>query len=110
MINFTQPVILLVAVLLFILFMILSRETKKSLIMVVPLAVFVILLGAHVIMYLTGTNLADSVLSDLIYTMIFDLIFVLISFIGYLWIDEIEAKEKQKKSLDNSLDWFWEKV
>ena len=40
----------------------------------------------------------------------FDLVFVFLSFISYLWIDDIEARAKNKKSLDNSLDWLWKKV
>ena len=37
-------------------------------------------------------------------------IFVFLSFISYLWIDDIEAKERKVKSIDNSLEWFWKKV
>jgi len=61
-------------------------------------------------MYLTGSELSAEVLSNISFTMIFDLIFILLSFISYLWIDDIEAKVKKKKSIDNSLDWFWNKV
>ena len=110
MINFTNPLTLLVATLLFTLVLILARETKKSMITAIMLFVFVGLLVAHAITFTTGSNLTQDVVSDLIVTMVFDLIFVLISFISYLWIDDIEAKLKKKKSIDNSLDWFWEKV
>lgn len=109
-INFTEPLTLLIAVLLFILVVILSRETKKSVITAIMLFVFVVLLIIHTIMYITGNDLTREVLASLNYTIIFDLIFVLVSFISYLWIDDIEAKLKKKKSIDNSLDWFWGKV
>lgn len=110
MINFTNPVTLLVVALLFVLVLILARETKKSIITAIMLFVFVALLVIHTIMYTTGTELSKTDLSDLIFTMVFDLIFVLLSFISYLWIDDMEAKVKKKKSIDNSLDWFWNKV
>ena len=110
MINFTNPVTLLVVALLFVLVLILAKETKKSVITAIMLFVFVGLLVVHTIMYTTGNELAESGLSDLIFTMVFDLIFVLLSFISYLWVDDIEAKVKKKKSIDNSLDWFWNKV
>ena len=74
------------------------------------LFVFVALLVIHTIMYTTGTTLTADVLSDITFTMVFDLIFVLLSFIAYLWVDDIEAKVKKKKSIDNSLDWFWRNV
>ena len=110
MINFTNPVTLLVVALLFVLVLILAKETKKSVLTAIMLFVFVALLVVHTIMYATGTELEESVLSDLIFTMVFDLIFVLLSFVSYLWVDDIEAKFKKKKSIDNSLDWFWNKV
>ena len=39
-----------------------------------------------------------------------DFVFVGISFFSYLWVDDIEAKEKGIKSVDTSLDWFWKNV
>ena len=39
-----------------------------------------------------------------------DFSFILLSYISYLWVDEVEAKYKNKKSIDNSLSWFWNKV
>ena len=106
MINFTNPITLLIVTLLFALILILAKETKKSIIVAIMLFVFVGLLIIHSIMYTTGTTLE----ADITFTMIFDLIFVLLSFIAYLWIDDMEASVKKKKSIDNSLDWFWNKV
>lgn len=106
MINFSNPMTLLIATLLFVLVILLAKETKKSAITAVMLFVFAILLIIHMVLYLTGNTNE----SNMVYTIIFDLIFVLISFISYLWIDDIEAKEKKKKSIDDSLNWFWEKV
>ncbi len=110
MINFTNPLTLLVVTLIYVLILILSKETKKSVIAAIMLFAFVALLIVHTIMYITGDSLTSDVLSDLTFTMVFDLIFVLLSFIAYLWVDDIEAKVKKKKSIDNSLDWFWGKV
>ena len=39
-----------------------------------------------------------------------DFVFIFLSFISYLWIDEIQAKVENIKSIDNSLDWFWKRV
>lgn len=110
MINFADPLILLVGALLFVLVLILAKETKRSSIIAIMLFAFTILLILHTITFLTNATLAKEDVSNLIYTMVFDLIFVLIAFISYLWIDDIEAKEKKKKSMDNSLNWFWEKI
>ena len=110
MINFTNPLTLLIVTLIYVLVLILSKETKKSAIAAIMLFAFVALLVVHTIMYITGDSLSAEVLSDITFTMVFDLIFVLLSFVSYLWVDDIEAKVKKKKSIDNSLDWFWDKV
>ncbi len=39
-----------------------------------------------------------------------DLLMIFISFFAYLWVDDIASKFYKKKSIDNSLDWFWNKV
>ena len=110
MINFTNPVILLVVTLIYVLILILSKETKKSVITAIMLFAFIAILVVHTIMYMMGDNLTSLALSTLNITIPIDLIFILLSFIAYLWIDDIEAKVKKKKSIDNSLDWFWGKV
>ncbi len=35
---------------------------------------------------------------------------LLVSFISFLWIDDIVAKKNNKKSYDDSLSWFWNKI
>ena len=110
MINFTNPLTLLIVSLLFVLVVVLAKETKKSAITAIMLFIFAGSLITHAIMFTTNTNLPRDVASDLIFTMVFDLIFVLVSFVAYLWVDDIEAKIKKKRSIDNSLDWFWGKI
>ena len=39
-----------------------------------------------------------------------DFLWLLISFLGYLWVDDITAIKFNKKSYDNSLSWFWDKI
>ena len=46
----------------------------------------------------------------LVWSMVLDFAFIFITFMSYLWVDELEAKKNNKKSIDNSLDWFWKQV
>lgn len=39
-----------------------------------------------------------------------DFLWLLISFLGYLWIDDITAIKFNKKSYDDSMAWFWDKL
>lgn len=46
-----------------------------------------------------------------VYTYIaMDFLWLLISFLAYLWIDDVAARKFNRKSYDNSLSWFWEKL
>lgn len=109
MINFTQPFTLFVGLLLFVLILFLARETKRSFIMGILLFVYLGILSGHAIRFIIG-GVSVEVLSILTRTIIFDLIFVFLSFISYLWVDDTEAKFRKKQTIDNSLDWFWNKV
>ena len=109
MINFSEPLPLLTAVLLFVLVLWFAKQSKKSIITGIMLFVFVSMLIGHTLEFTIGNPPAD-VISTITNSIVFDLIFIFISFISYLWIDDIEAKAKKKKSIDNSLDWFWSKV
>ena len=39
-----------------------------------------------------------------------DFLWLLMSFLAYLWIDDITATKFNKKSYDNSMAWFWDKL
>lgn len=109
MINFTEPFTLFIGLLLFVLTLFLARETKRSFVMGILLFLFLGILSGHAIRFVIG-GVSAEILAALIRTIIFDLIFVFLSFISYLWVDDTEAKVRKKKTIDNSLDWFWNKV
>lgn len=69
-----------------------------------------ILLIIHVAQVATLAEEYRYLLPTLSRCIVIDFIFVLITFFSYLWVDDIEAKATGKKSIDNSLDWFWKKV
>ena len=54
MINFTNPLTLLLATLIFVLVLILAKETKKSVITAIMLFVFVGLLVVHAVLFTTS--------------------------------------------------------
>lgn len=49
-------------------------------------------------------------ISDVYLCIAMDFLWLLISFLAYLWIDDVTARKFNKKSYDNSLSWFWEKL
>lgn len=109
-INFTNPFAILIAVILFILFLYLAREAKKSWVMGLLLFIFLGVLLGHTIEFITISNQSQEVYKSITISATFDLVFIFLSFISYLWIDSLEVKEGKRKSIDNSLEWFWNKV
>ncbi len=109
-INFSNPIVVLIGVILFVLVLYLGKEVKKSWIIGVMLFTFIGILIGHTVEFATIAKQSQEIYKAVTSSATFDLIFIFISFISYLWIDDIEAKAGKKKSIDNSLDWFWNKV
>ena len=108
-INFTNPFSALVALILFLLVLFLCRETKRKWPMMLVLFSFLLIACGNTVEYFMAQGNAEYL--TVIATCIgIDLVYVFISFIAYLWVDDVEAKERKIKSVNNSLDWFWKKV
>lgn len=112
MIIFNMTNIITFAMLLaaIILFIFLSHEIKKAPLAVIPLFAFVLDLVIHTIQVMTLKPEFEMFRSTLYINIIIDYAFILVLFISYLWADDVESKDKNKKSISNCLDWLWKKV
>ena len=111
LINFTNPLTVLLGVVLFVLVLILGKETHKSAIPALMLFAFLAILVGHAIRLFNGSFGSDETVYHAITTsLVVDFVFIFLSFVSYLWIDDIQAKVEKKKSIDDSLNWFWAKV
>jgi lipopolysaccharide export LptBFGC system permease protein LptF len=108
--DITNTVTLLLLLVATVLVIFLARELKKSYVVAIPLVAYLGLLIMHVIQMLTLDSADNSYLSTLSWCIVVDFLFVLMTFISYLWVDDLEAKRLNKKSIDSSLDWFWKNV
>lgn len=105
--NFTEPSAIVIALLVTVLFIILGKEFKKSLLPAICLVMF---LGIILIHAFQSVVLVDAYYKAMATKSLgVDAIMIFLSYVSYLWVDDIEAKEKNKKSIDNSLEWFWKK-
>ena len=93
-----------------VLLIFLAQEVKKSYIGAILLFAYLIILIIHVAQIATLSEEFRYMLTTISRCIAIDFVFVLITFFSYLWVDDIEAKAQGKKSIDNSLDWFWRKV
>ena len=96
------------ALMITILLIVLGKEFKKSLLPLIGLSIFLVLILMHALQLWVLEQEIYKVMVTRSITVEAIIIFLL--YISYLWIDDIEAKEKHKKSIDNSLDWFWKKI
>lgn len=109
-IDLTQPVIVLLFLASIICAIYLGHEIKRAIVPAIALAVCIGILIIHTLQLFVFTQSYLEYTKILSNSMIFDYGFVLITYLSYLWIDDIEAKQRNKKSIDNSLDWFWSKI
>lgn len=109
-INFTNPTLVLLGLILFLLVLYLGREVKKAWVIGLMLFAFLGLLIGHAVEFITFAGNGGELHQTLLVCSTVDLIFIFLSFISYLWVDDIETKLGKKKSIDNSLEWFWNKV
>lgn len=108
--DISNPLTLVLMLAATVLLIFLAQEIKKSYVAAIMLFAYLITLIVHVAQIATLSEEFRYMLSTLSRCIAIDFVFVLITFFSYLWVDDIEAKVKGKKSIDNSLDWFWKKV
>lgn len=108
-INISNPLTAVLLLAATVLLIFLGKESRKSRIPQILLVIYLAMLIMHVVQLMT-ISVSDEIVNSLYKCIALDFVFTLITFLSYLWVDEIEAKSIGKKSIDNSLDWFWKKV
>ena len=108
--DISNPLTLILMLAATVLLIFLAQEVKKSYVAAIMLFVYLIILIVHVAQIATLSEEFRYMITTLSRCIAIDFVFVLITFFSYLWVDDIEAKVSGKKSIDNSLDWFWKKV
>ena len=109
-INLSNPVNALIALVLFVLCVFLSKEIKKSNVTAIMLLAFLTIIAGHGVEHFIIDSSKVELLQTISNCIAVDFVFVFLSFVAYLWMDDVESKERKIKSVDNSLDWFWKKV
>ena len=108
--NVSNPITLILMLAMTLILIFLGKETKKGYLTAISLLVFLILLIWHVGQLVTITPEFEEVKSILTSCLIIDFVMILLSFLSYIWVDELESRTgKKKKTFDAGLDWFWGK-
>lgn len=109
--NVSNPITLILLLVATLLLVFLGKEIKKPYAPAIALIFFLVLVIIHSVQFATLPEVNyDENRSILLSCLAVDLAMIFISFFAYLWVDDIASKFYKKKSIDNSLDWFWNKV
>ena len=108
--DLTNPLTLLLVVLATALLIFLGQEIKRSSIAIIPLIAFLGLLIIHVVQVSTLSEEFSNLAGTIYKCIALDFLFILITFFSYLWVDDLEARKNNIRSIDNSLDWFWKEI
>lgn len=109
-IDLTQPLTVILCLAAIICAIFLGHETKRSIVPAIALLLSIALLVTYTVQLFAFGDYYVAYKGILSSSMLYDFGFVLVTYLGYLWIDDIEAKHRNKKSIDNSLEWFWSKI
>ena len=109
-INLSDPLTMILCLAAIICSIFLGHETKRSIIPAIALVVCVILLIIHALQLFAFGESYIAYREALSASLIYDFGLILVTYLAYLWIDDMESKFRNKKSIDNSLDWFWSKI
>ena len=124
-INFTNPIHVVVALVLVLLCAFLAQQYKKNTIPCIVLLVFLAILVGHTIELSAVSNAAD--IMQFAVSIAVDEIFIFVSFLFFIWLDRIQVettkttKDKKTKSVkkdkkdekvidEDGLDVLWKKV
>lgn len=107
--NTSNPIMIISVTLIISLVILFSRKTE----MAWPLILVMVFITGYLIYHsvkLDSLERGSNLITTVYHCIACDLIYMLISFLSYLWIDDIVAKKKKLKSYDDSLSWFWNKL
>ncbi|MBR0351129.1 MAG: hypothetical protein IJH76_04890 [Clostridia bacterium] len=108
--DISSPLTLVLMIAASVLLIFLAQEVKKSAVAGITLLGFLGILIFHVAQLVSISEEYRYLTGVLSRCIAIDFGFILVVFFAYLWVDDIEAKANNKKSINNSLDWFWKKV
>lgn len=108
--NTSNPLIMIGLTLIIVLIILLSRKMEKEGLLAVTMVAVIGLLIYHSVYLDNLLTTQEALITQAYRCLAADLVLLLVSFISFLWIDDIVAKKKKVKSYDDSLSWFWNKL
>lgn len=109
LINTANPIVVLALTAVIVGIIFVSKKFEQRPLLIIAIIVLIGLLIYHSV-FIEKTMANSELHVQGYYCLAVDLVMLLVSFIAFLWVDSIIAKNKKIKSYDDSLNWFWEKI
>lgn len=110
LLNTSNPLIMIGLTLIIAFIIFVSRKIEQEGLLAVTMIAVIGLLIYHSVYLDNLLSTQEALITQAYRCLAADLILLLVSFISFLWIDDIVAKKKKVKSYDDSLSWFWNKL
>ena len=111
LLNTSEPIMILIYTLIIAGLVFVAKETKNAgVILIALIAVIFFLINHSVMLDKFSLNGQAEQIKEVYQCIGMDLVYLFLTFISYLWVDDLSAKKHNKKSYDDSLSWFWEKL
>lgn len=107
MIDLTNPMVLLPTLAILLVCIFISKKLKNPYVM---LGILIINIGVLLLHFLSIGKVDIDVEQTLYFSLAIDFSLLLISFMSYLWVDNIKSREDNVKSIDDGISWFWDKI
>ena len=107
--NTSNPLMIFSITIIIALVIFISRKSEMTWPLIIAMVAIIGFLIYHTVS-IDNLQKGSEEMSIVYHCIACDLIFLLISFMSYLWVDDIMAKNKKLKSYDDSLSWFWDKL
>ncbi|MBR3153167.1 MAG: hypothetical protein IKF52_06195 [Clostridia bacterium] len=106
MIDLTNPVLIFPILGIVLASVYVAKKIKNPYVVLTILVLNIGLLLSHFLKI--GSDGIDE--QKVFFSIALDLSLLLISFIAYLWVDNIKSKESGAKTLNDGISWFWDKI
>ncbi len=107
MFDLTNPMVLLPTLAILLICVAVSKKLKNPYVMLGILIINIVMLLIH---FASIGKVDIDIEQSLYFSLAIDFSMLLISFISYLWVDNIKSKEDGVKSIDDGISWFWDKI
>ena len=103
----SEPITLLVVTVFTTVLIVLGRKLEEP---ILPGLVVLYAVGLLIYHSLNLNGIEPDIAPAVYFSIAVDMVTLFLGYISYLWIDDLSAQKRNKKSYGEALSWFWDKI